>query len=94
MKPQIDVVRCYIEHPDYFQGADPDVFVGMGDTALSALDDALEFCASGGRDSEGKDLPDDLDWPSVSEQEQLLREAHCDVVAQAWRGAADRSGRR
>ena len=80
MKPQINIVRCFVKHPDYFQGADLDIFVGMGDTALSALDDALEFCASGGRDSDGKALPADLEWPSVPEQKQLLREAHYNPV--------------
>jgi hypothetical protein len=82
MKPQIDIVRCYVEHPDYFQGAGADTFVGMGDTALEALDDAIDLCASNGQDSEGKDLPEDIEWPGPR------------VVAQAWRGAADRSGRR
>ena len=80
MKPQIDIVRCFIEHPDYFQGAGADIFVGMGDTALEALDDALGFCAMTSIDSEGKALPADLEWPSVPEQEQLLKEAHCDPV--------------
>ena len=79
MKPQIDIVRCFIEHPDYFQGAGADIFVGMGDTALSALDDAIELCASDGQDSEGKDLPDDIEWPGRTDQEAILREAGCNL---------------
>lgn len=79
MTPSIDIVRCYVEHPDYFQGADPYTFVGMGDTALEALDDALETCAANGRDSAGADLPDDVDWPSIPQQAALLTDAHCDL---------------
>lgn len=79
MTPSIDIVRCVVEHPDYFQGAGVDTFVGMGDTALEALDDALETCAANGKDSEGADLPDDIEWPDIEAQQQLLREAHCNL---------------